>query len=148
MGVIGIGLATVAVLCKLYFDVRAVQADDDKAHGGHPLALALMATGGLTVIAGVALVLTDPWGNADAATIAAVLGGPALFLLGDLAARRAASGRVAVSRILALASLAVIALIAFALPALVLAALALAVLLLLLLAASGWFRLPSMSVND
>jgi hypothetical protein len=42
----------------------------------------------------------------------------------------------------------VLALIGFALPALVLAALAFALLLLLLLAASGWFRLPSLSIDD
>jgi hypothetical protein len=65
-----------------------------------------------------------------------------------LALRRAVTGRIAPSRIVALVCLAVLALIGFALPALVLAALAFALLLLLLLAASGWFRLPSLSVDD
>jgi low temperature requirement protein LtrA len=156
-GSIGLGLATIAVLAKLYSDARSAHAEyvesggepaTEAPRGAFSFAYTLMAVGAVVVAAGVMLVLTDPWEAASATTIAAVLGGPAIFLVGDLRLNRAVSGRIAASRILALAGLAVLALIGFALPALVLAALAFAVLLLLLLAASGWFRLPSMSVND
>jgi len=108
----------------------------------------LMIAGAVVVACGALLVLARPGGTADAATVAAVLGGPAIFLVGDLVFHRAVTGRVPVSRLIALGCLAVLACIGFALPALVLAALALAVLLLLSLAASGWFRLPSFSVRD
>jgi low temperature requirement protein LtrA len=157
-GSAALGLATIAVLLKFYFDARAAHAAGNGAIAGEPaveaprgpfsFAYSLMVIGLIVVAAGVVLVLTDPWESASASTIAAVLGGPAIFLVGDLALNRAVSGRIAASRIVALGCLAVLALIGFALPALVLAALVFAVLLLLLLAASGWFRLPSMSVND
>ncbi|MDA1384166.1 MULTISPECIES: low temperature requirement protein A [Glycomyces] len=154
-GSIALGLATIAVLLKLYFDARAAHAAGEGAIAGEsrvvPLssfAYTLMVTGVVVVAAGVVLVLIEPWETASATTIAAVLGGPAIFLVGDVALRRAVTGRIAASRIVALVCLAVLALIGFALPALVLAALAFALLLLLLLAASGWFRLPSLSVDD
>lgn len=155
-GGVVLGLATVAVLLKLYFDARAAYAAGQGPIAGKsavaaprfPFASTLMVIGVVVVAAGVVLVLIEPWETAGAMTAVAVLGGPAVFLIGDLALRRAATGRIAASRILALACLAVLALIAFALPALVLAALVLAVLLLLLLAASGWFRPPSLRVDD
>ncbi|MEU5155440.1 low temperature requirement protein A [Glycomyces sp. NPDC021274] len=111
-------------------------------------AFVLMATGAVVFAVGAVLVLLHPWGAADAAVIAAVLGGPALYVVGDLVHRRTSTGRVAVSRVLALGCLGVFALIALALPALVLAALVLAVLLLLALGASGWFRPPSVNVDE
>jgi low temperature requirement protein LtrA len=138
-GVIGgavVGIATLAVLFKLY------------PRRGPSSARVLMAAGVVVVVLGAVLVVLDPWDTAGAGTAAAVLGGPSVFLVGELIARRALTGRVAASRVVALGCLVVVALIAFALPALVLAALALAVLLLLLLAASGWFRLPSMNVDE
>jgi low temperature requirement protein LtrA len=156
-GSVGLGLATIAVLVKLYLDARAAHAEHVESagepgaegpRGAFSFAYTLMAVGVVVVAAGIMLVLTDPWEAASATTIAAVLGGPAIFLVGDLAFNRAVSGRIAASRIVALGGLAVLALIGFALPALMLAALAFAVLLLLLLAASGWFRLPSLSVDD
>jgi low temperature requirement protein LtrA len=155
-GSIALGLATIAVLLKLYFDARAAHAAGERAIAGESgaevsrssFASTLMVTGVVVVAVGVVLVLIEPWETASATTIAAVLGGPAVFLVGDLALRRAVTGRIAASRIVALVCLAVLALIGFALPALVLAALAFALLLLLLLAASGWFRLPSLSVDD
>lgn len=152
-----LGVATLAVLLKLHFDARSARAERaegssgptvEPSRGALAVAYALMAAGALVVAAGVAFVLRDPWETASAITIAAVLGGPAIFLVGDSVLCRAARAGMAASRIMALVSLAVLALIGFALPALVLAALAFAVLLVLLLAASGWFRLPSASVDD
>lgn len=155
-GGVVLGLSTVAVLLKLYFDARAAYAAGQGPTAGEsgvaarrfPFASTLMVIGVVVVAAGVVLVLIEPWETTGAMTAVAVLGGPAVFLVGDLALRRAATGRIAASRLLALACLAVLALIAFALPALVLAVLVLAVLLLLLLAASGWFRPPSLRVDD
>lgn len=152
-----LGVATIAVLYQLYSAARVVRAEHarvagelavEDSRGAFLLARTLTAAGVVAAALGAALVLVDPWETAGAAVIATVLGGPALFLIGDLVTRHAASGRIAGSRLVALGCLAVLALIAFALPALILAALAFAVLLLLSLAASGWFRLPSMSVND
>ncbi|MEV3935295.1 low temperature requirement protein A [Glycomyces sp. NPDC049804] len=152
-----LGVATFAVLLKLHLDARSARTERAKSlseaavessRGTAAVAYALMAAGAAVAAAGVALVLRDAWETAGAATVAAVLGGPAVFLVGDSALNRAVGGGIAASRIAALVSLAVLALIGFALPALVLAALAFAVMLVLLLAASGWFRLPSASVDD
>lgn len=152
-----LGIATIAVLLKLHFDARSIRAERagnagepvaEAPSGASAAAYASMAAGAVVTAAGAALVVLDAWETASATTIATVLGGPALFLIADSALGRAAGARIAASRIVALSSLAVLALIGFALPALVLAALALAVLLVLLLAASGWFRPPSASVDD
>ncbi|MFC3493417.1 low temperature requirement protein A [Glycomyces rhizosphaerae] len=151
-----LGFATIVVLWRLYFDARlgnaehervAVEAATEVSRSAYAYAHALMVAGAVVIAVGVDLVLARPWDTADAATIATVLGGPAIYLVGNLVFNRAISGRIAVSRIVALGCLVVLALIAFALPVLVLAALALAVLLLLSLAASGWFTLPSMNVD-
>jgi low temperature requirement protein LtrA len=153
-GVTGLvlGFATMVIVWRLYLAART--ADAERGTGAqvsrrdYAFARILMAAGAVLIAIGAVLVLAHPWDTADTATVATVLGGPAAYLLGDLVLTRAATGRIAASRIAALACLAVLALIAFALPALVLAALVLAVLLLLSLAASGWFRLPSMNVED
>jgi low temperature requirement protein LtrA len=108
---------------------------------------ALMVAGAVIVAVGVALVLDHPWDTANAAALGTVVGGPAVYLVGNLMFNRARNGRLPVSRLAALGLLGVCALIGFALPLLVLAALALAVLLLLPLAASGWFRPPSLNID-
>jgi low temperature requirement protein LtrA len=146
-----LGLATMAVLWRLYFDARLGNAAQDRvalSRSTYAYTHALMLAGSVIVAVGMALVLADPWDTADAAAIATVLGGPAVYLVGNLAFKRALTGRVPVSRVIALVVLAVFALIGLALPVLVLAALAFAVLLLLSLAASGWFRLPSMNTGQ
>ncbi|MDA1362017.1 low temperature requirement protein A [Glycomyces luteolus] len=152
-----LGFATIVVLWRLYFDARlgnaehervAVEAATEVSRSAYAYAHALMVAGAVVVAVGVELVLAHPWDTADAATIATVLGGPAIYLVGNLVFNRAISGRIAASRLVALACSAFLALIAFVLPVLVLAALALAVLLLLALGASGWFRLPSMNVVE
>ncbi|MDN3241216.1 low temperature requirement protein A [Glycomyces tritici] len=147
-----LGLATLVVVWRLYLGARP--GDDERAAApedfrrASAFAHALMVGAAVLIGVGALLVLADPWGTADTTAIATVLGGPAVYLVGELVLTRADSGRIAASRIAALCCLAVLALIAFALPALVLAALALAVVLLLSLAASGWFRLPSMDVDE
>lgn len=147
-----LGFATIVIVWRLYLGARA--ADAQRGTGtqvprrDRVFARVLMAAGTILIAAGAVLVLAHPWDTADSAAVATVLGGPAAYLLGDLVLTRAATGRIAASRIAALACLAVLALIAFALPVLVLSALVLAVLLLLALAASGWFRLPSMNVDE
>jgi len=77
-GSIGLGLATIAVLAKLYSDARSAHAEYVES-GGEPAAEAprgafsfaytLMAVGAVVVAAGVMLVLTDPWEAASAPTI-------------------------------------------------------------------------------
>lgn len=139
-----IGIATVAVLWRLY--LLATQSETGNSTGG--VAKALMVAGAAIAAVGCVLVFADPFATAGAAALATVLGGPAVSLVGDIAAGRAATGKTPASRAVAIAALAIVALIGFVLPALVLAALAFAVLLLLALAASGWFRFPSLSVRD
>ncbi|GAA1689166.1 hypothetical protein GCM10009830_40940 [Glycomyces endophyticus] len=144
-----LGIATVAVLWRLY--LRAPQPDTNGAAvgtAGYPIGRALTVAGAALAAIGCVLVLLDPLATAEPAVTATVAGGPALALAGDLVRRRAATGRTPFSRVAAIGALAVVALIGFALPALVLAALAFAVPLLLALGASGWFRLPSLSVRD
>ncbi|SDD48629.1 low temperature requirement protein A [Glycomyces harbinensis] len=141
-----IGLATVVALWRLYSAARATAREHDTRASGGPYAL--MVAGAVAAAIGAVLAAARPWDAAGAAAIATVLGGPALFLVGDLVFNRAVTGRVPASRVAALAALAVIALIGFVLPVLVLAALAFAVLLLLSLSAAGWFRLPSLNVQD
>ncbi|SDL33955.1 low temperature requirement A protein (LtrA) [Glycomyces sambucus] len=160
-----LGIATVAVLWRLY--LRAAQADtardgtaldgttsDSTAPGGtvgttgDRTGRALTVAGAALAAIGGVLVLLDPLGTAGPAVIGTVAGGPALALAGDLVRRRSATGRTPFSRVAAIVALAVTALIGYALPPLVLAALAFAVTLLLALGASGWFRLPSLSVRD
>lgn len=131
-----LGLATVVVLWRLY------------RSGTRGAPLALMGIGAAAAVVGAALVVADPFGTAGAMTVLAVVGGPAVYLVGNLLAVRADTGRVSRSRIGALAGLAVAALIGVVLPALVLAALAFAVLLLLALGAAGWFKPPSINVRD
>jgi low temperature requirement protein LtrA len=146
-----LGLATIVVLWRLYLDARrgdAAQGRIALSRSTYAYTHALMVAGAVIVAVGTALVLADPWETADAAAIATVLGGPAVYLVGNLAFKSALTGRVPVSRVIALVALVVFALIGFALPVLVLAALAFAVLLLLSLAASGWFRLPSMNTGE
>ncbi len=151
-----LGFATIVALWSLYFDARLGNVEHERvevesatqvSRSAYTYAHALMVAGAVVIAVGVELVLAHPWHTADAATIATVLGGPAVYLVGNLMFNRAISGRLAVSRLIALGCLAVLALIGFALPVLVLAALALAVLMLLSLAGSGWFRLPTASVE-
>ncbi|GAA2268671.1 hypothetical protein GCM10009853_022520 [Glycomyces scopariae] len=150
-----LGIATVAVLWRLY--LRAAQAetardgttlDSTADTTGDRTGRALTVAGAALAAIGGVLVLLDPLGTAGPAVIGTVAGGPALALAGDLVRRRAATGRTPFSRVAAIFALAVTALIGYALPPLVLAALAFAVTLLLALGASGWFRLPSLSVRD
>jgi low temperature requirement protein LtrA len=152
-----LGFTTIVVLWQLYFATPhgnveheriAVERATEVSRSAYAYAHALMVAGAVVIAVGVELVLAHPWDTADAAAIATVIGGPAIYLVGNLVFNRAISGRIAASRIAALGGLAVVALIGFALPVLVLAALAFAVLLLLALGASGWFRLPSMKVVD
>nr|BFF22419.1 hypothetical protein GCM10025732_03840 [Glycomyces mayteni] len=133
---VAVGLATVVVLWRLY---------RSGTRGG---ALGLMGVGAVATVVGAALVVAEPFGSGGAATVITVVGGPVVFLVGNSIAVRAETGRVSRSRIAAIIGLAVVALIGSVLPALVLAALAFAILLLLALGASGWFKPPSMSVED
>ncbi|MEU5871715.1 hypothetical protein AB0A73_09165 [Glycomyces sp. NPDC047369] len=131
-----VGLATVVVLWRLY------------RTGTRGAPLALMGVGAVATVVGAALVVADPFGTAGAATVLAVVGGPAVYLVGNLLAVRAETGRVSRSRTGAVVGLVIVALIGFVLPALVLAALAFAVLLLLALGAAGWFKPPSLDVRN
>ncbi|MEU6246525.1 hypothetical protein [Glycomyces sp. NPDC047010] len=139
MGVVvgvAVGLATVVVLWRLY------------RTGTRGAALGLMGVGAVATVVGAALVVAEPFGSAGALTVLAVVGGPVVYLVGNLIAVRDETGRISRSRIAAMVGLVVVALIGLVLPALVLAALAFAILLLLALGASGWFKPPSFSVED
>ncbi len=91
----------------------------------------------ISIIAGVILaaasnelLLADPAGIAAPETAIALIGGPALFVIGNLAFKTATVRRVPLSHMVGLALFAGLAVIATALPALALAGLVAAVLIL------------------
>jgi low temperature requirement protein LtrA len=152
-----LGFVTIVVLWQLYFatphgNIEHERVDIEEAtevsRDAYAYAHAFMVAGAVIVAVGVQLVLDHPWDTANAAALSTIVGGPAVYLVGNLMFNRALNGRLPVSRLVALGLLGVCAAIGFVLPILVLAALALAVLLLLPLSSSGWFRLPSLNFRE
>jgi low temperature requirement protein LtrA len=85
---------------------------------------------GIVVTAvGDEMVLAHPGGRADAKEVAAILGGPALYLVGNALFKRITLGHLPLSHELGLAALAVVALLAASLPPLAIAAAAAATLI-------------------
>ncbi|THV40094.1 low temperature requirement protein A [Glycomyces buryatensis] len=152
-----IGFASIVSLWWLYFDAGRGNDEHERieveraAHasrGGYAYAHALMVAGAVLSAVGVELVLAHPEETAHLDVTATVLGGPVVYLVGNLMYNRFVTGNMPVSRFVALGALVVIALISTFLPVLLLAGLVLAVLLVLAFAESGWFRLPRLSVQE
>jgi low temperature requirement protein LtrA len=117
----------------LYFDRSATDASgviersEDPGRLGrsaYTYAHIPMVAGIIVAAVGDELVITHPTGHAGAATVATVLGGPALFLAGHAAFKWLVFGRVSVPRLLAILALGALWPLSRALSPLLLAALA------------------------
>lgn len=138
-----VGFATIVLLWWLYFSYRTGNAehhDADRsaatelARGAHAYAHAVMVGGAIVVAVGIELVVAHPDSSTSAAVAWTVVGGPAIYLLGNLAFNVARYGRIPWSRPIALLALAVLLACATHLHALVFAALTMAILLILAVA--------------
>ncbi len=135
-----VGFSTILLLWWLYFSYRLGNAEHEEAptveatrqaRGAYAYAHALMVGGAIVVAVGIELVLAHPGDRAGWATAAVILGGPAIYLIGNIIFNMSRYGRTARSRMVALAALAVLLPIAPRLPALVVGILVLAVLAVL-----------------
>jgi low temperature requirement protein LtrA len=123
----------------IYFNIgaerasRHIVASDDPGRVGR-LAYTYMhlplVAGIIVAAVGDELVLTHPAGHADARTAAVLLGGPALYLAGNLMFKRTTSSRMGFSHMLGLALLALLAPVAGSFNALALSIATTAVLVL------------------
>jgi low temperature requirement protein LtrA len=132
-----VGFASIVLLWWLYFSYRHGNPEHElgedveptkMARGAYAYAHALMVGGAIVIAVGIEQVTVHPLDAATWAMAGAVLGGPALFLVGNVIYNRARSGVVPRSRLLALAALAPLLAIAPLLPALALSVAAMLVL--------------------
>ncbi|MCW4352970.1 low temperature requirement protein A [Hoyosella sp. YIM 151337] len=136
------GFVTIVFLWWLYFSFRhgnverKLRSDTDAttaARGAYAYAHALMVGGAIVVAVGIELVTSHPMDTADVTIAAIVMGGPAIYLVGNIIFNKTRNGVVPSSRVyalLAVAGLFVIAGIAD-FPGLVVAIAAMAVLVIL-----------------
>lgn len=105
----------------VYFNIGAERARRDIAASSDPGRMARLAYSyiHIVIVAGIIvvavadeLVLAHPGGHVARTTTAAVLGGPALYLLGNLLFKRTVVARLPLSHLVGLASLALLALVA------------------------------------
>jgi low temperature requirement protein LtrA len=101
----------------IYFNIGAVRGSDSLAHHADPGRMARLAYTylHLPIVAGIIvtaaadeLVLAHPVGHADAMTVATILGGPALYLLGNMAFKRTTAVHLPLSHMVGLALLALL----------------------------------------
>jgi low temperature requirement protein LtrA len=114
----------------IYFDRSADAAGEVIEHADDPgrLGRSAYTYGHVPMVAGIIvtavgneLVITHPTGHTGAATVATVLGGPALYLASHTLFKRTVFGGVSIPRLAALAVLAALAPVGTALPPLLLA---------------------------
>ncbi|MET7808675.1 low temperature requirement protein A [Micromonospora chersina] len=142
-----VGFASAVVLFQLYFHrVRQLLAPPavtvvERVRPGTSTSYShlVMVAGVLVLSTSVSLVIDQPFGAAPAAWIAAILGGPALFLLGSCLFDAVLTGRVLWSRALGIVVLCVIGPVTALLPPLAILVVANLVLLLIL----AWETLPA-----
>lgn len=142
-----VGFASAVVLFQLYFHrVRQLLAPPavtvvERVRPGTSTSYShlVMVAGVLVMSTGVSLVIDQPFGAAPAAWIAAILGGPALFLLGSCLFDAVLTGRVLWSRALGIVVLCLIGPVMAPLPPLAILVVANLVLLLIL----AWETLPA-----
>jgi low temperature requirement protein LtrA len=111
------------------FDRSAEAASQVIAESGDPGRLGsaysyyhlLMVAGIIVTAVGDKLTITHPGGHADAATIATVLGGPALFLAGHALFKRAVFGVLSTQRLVAVLALAALVPVGLVAPPMLLA---------------------------
>jgi low temperature requirement protein LtrA len=113
-------LGTVA-MWWIYFNVGAVRGSDRIAHHDDPGRMARLAytylhlpiaAGIIVTAAADELVLAHPVGHAAGMAIAAILGGPALYLLGNMAFKRTTAAHFPLSHMVGLAMIGGLALVA------------------------------------
>ena len=133
----------------IYFDAGAEHASQRFAGAADPGRIARLAytylhlpiVGGIVVSAvGDELVLAHPVGHMEIKTAAVIVGGPALYLFGDLLFRLVATEKLARSHLAALAVLAVLAVASPAMTPLALTAGVSAVLVIVAGSEAWWFR--------
>ncbi|MGC3862397.1 low temperature requirement protein A [Micromonospora chersina] len=142
-----VGFAGAVVLFQLYFHrVRQLLAPPavmvvERVRPGTSTSYShlVMVAGVLVVSTSVSLVIDQPFGAAPAAWIVAILGGPALFLLGSCLFDAVLTGRVLWSRAVGIVVLCVIGPVMALLPPLAILVVANLVLLLILV----WETLPA-----
>jgi low temperature requirement protein LtrA len=130
----------------IYFDTGARRASEHIAHAADPGRLGrfvytyvhFLIVGGI-IVGAVAdeLVLAHPTGHVEAAAVAAILGGPALYLVGNILFKHTIAGRPPLSHLVGLALLGLLALAAFSMSPLVLGTGATLVLVLV----AAWERI-------
>jgi low temperature requirement protein LtrA len=131
-----LSFATTVLLWRIYFyragqilgEAIAASADPGRLGRSAELSHLLMALGIVATSAGSELVLKDPSGHAKPAWVAAMLGGPALYLAGRSVFEHVAFARVSRPRPIGILVLAAIAPVMVGLPPLGVAAAAAAVL--------------------
>jgi low temperature requirement protein LtrA len=115
----------------IYFNIGAERASARIMASSDPGRLARLAYTYLHIvlIAGIIvsavadeLVLSHPLGHTEPSTVAVILGGPALYLLGNILFKRTTASRLALSHLLGLALLAALGAVATSLPPLLLGA--------------------------
>ena len=133
----------------VYFNIGAERASHSFASSADPGRVArlaytyvhLLIVAGIVVAAvGDELVLAHPTGHTDAKTVIAVVGGPALFLLGNILFKRFATGRPTLSHWIGLILLASIAAAAHLMPPLAAGTAAAAVLIIVAIWETRSFR--------
>jgi low temperature requirement protein LtrA len=133
----------------VYFNIGSERASHSFASSADPGRMArlaytyvhLLIVAGIVVAAvGDELVLAHPAGHADARTVIAAVGGPALFLLGNILFKRFATGRPTLSHWIGLILLASIAATAHLVPPLAVGAAAAAVLVIVAIWETRSFR--------
>ncbi len=152
VGVIGAFLAAFVgsvAMWWIYFDAAAERASRQFVSSADPGRVARLAytyihmpliAGVVVTAVGDELTLAHPYGEMHLSTAAVLLGGPGLYLLGDLLFRRATTGRLPRAHIGGLLALAVLAPIGMTMTPLVLSALVSAVLVMVAASETIWVR--------
>jgi low temperature requirement protein LtrA len=137
-----VGFVATASLWWIYFGhveeaARAIEQAADPAHlarAGFAYAHGIMVAGVIVVAVAVDLTITEPSADSAWRAVATILGGPAIYLVGNALYKRAVAGRIPVSRLLAFGALGCLVAVAPTVDRLVLSVLA----MLVLLALSAW----------
>jgi low temperature requirement protein LtrA len=135
----------------IYFNIGAVRGSDSLSHHADPGRMARLAYTylHLPIVAGIIvtaaadeLVLAHPAGHTEPMTAAAILGGPALYLLGNMAFKRTTAAHFPLSHMVGLALLAALTPFATHVEPVMLSAASTAILLLVAAWETWSFRRP------
>lgn len=143
-----VGFASIVLLWWLYFSYRLGNAEHElaeevevtrMARGAYAYAHALMVGGAIVIAVGIEQVTMHPTDDATWAMAATIIGGPLLYLSGNVVYNLSRSGTLPWSRVAAGAALAALVPFATSLPAVLLAAVVM-VVLAVLAASTGELR--------